>query len=94
MFAVFGIDHAGEEAPRRIARAGPQLSDDARNACGLQAGKFQSQGLAIGADIEQPLATVVGAFFLHDVAFVDQLLEHAAERLLRDLQNLQGTPQP
>ena len=42
-----------------------------------------------GLDIEQPLAAIVGALALHDVALVDQLLEHAAERLLGDLENVE-----
>ena len=89
MLAVFGIDHASEKAARRVARAGAELGDDAGNARGLQAGKFQGQRLASGADIKKPLAAIVGAFLLHDIAFVDQLLEHAAKRLLGNLQNLQ-----
>ena len=31
----------------------------------------------------------MGALFLHHIAFVDQLLEHAAERLFGDLQNVE-----
>ena len=45
--------------------------------------------LALRRDVEQPLAAIVGALLLQDVAFVDQLLEHAAERLFSDLQHVQ-----
>src|SRR5258708_3989196 len=38
--------------------------------------------------MEQPLTAVIGARPLHDVALVDQLLEHAAEGLLGDLENI------
>ena len=36
---------------------------------------------------QQPLPAVGRAFLLLDIAFVDELLEHAAERLLGDLQD-------
>ena len=54
MLAVFGIDHTGEEAARRIACAGAKLRDHARNAHGLQAGEFQGQRFTGGANVEQP----------------------------------------
>src|SRR5690348_6246815 len=74
MLAVFAIDHAGKETARRLARAGAKLRDHARNARGLQAGKLDGQRLTGAADIEQPLAAIVSALFLHDVTFIDQLL--------------------
>ena len=39
--------------------------------------------------MEEPLAAVVGALALHDIALVDELLEHAAERLLGDFQDVE-----
>ena len=45
--------------------------------------------LARRRDIKQPLAAIVLAFALHDVTVVDELLEHAAKRLLGDLENVE-----
>ena len=47
------------------------------------------QGLALGGGIEQALPPVVVAGLLHDIAFVEQLLEHPAERLLGDAQDVE-----
>ena len=87
--AVLGIDHAGEKPLRRLARAGPELVEHAGDPRGLQAGKLHRQRLTCRADIEQPLAAVVGAFFLDHIAFIDELFEDAAERLFGDPQNVE-----
>ena len=50
---------------------------------------FIASASPFGGDVEQALAAVVRALLLHDVALVDQLLEHAAERLLGDLQHVE-----
>ena len=50
---------------------------------------FMRQRLAFGGDVEQPLAPIIGALLLHHVALVDELLEHASERLLGDLENVE-----
>ena len=73
----------------RLAATGAEFVEHAADALGLQAGKLHRQRLAGRADIEQPLAAIVGALLLHDVALVDELLEHAAERLLGDFQNVE-----
>ncbi len=70
-------------------RAGAELVEHAADARGLQPGKLHRQRFAGGAGIKQPLAAIVGALLLHDIAFIDQLLEHAAERLLGDFQNIE-----
>ena len=87
--AVLGVDHAGEETPRRLARAGTEFLKHACDAHGLQPGKLHRQRLARRTDIEQPLTPILGALLLHDIAFVDQLLEHAAERLFGDFQDVE-----
>src|SRR5262249_25666540 len=38
---------------------------------------------------EQPLATVAGLLLLHNIALVNELLEHAPKRLLGDLENIE-----
>jgi len=51
--------------------------------------ELHRQGLAFRRDVEQALAAVVGALLLHHVALIDELLEHAAERLLGDFQHVE-----
>ena len=82
MLAIFGVDHAGKKTPRRVARAGAKFGQHARDTLGLQSCEFEGEHLAGWAHIEEPLAAIVGAFLLHDITFVDELLKHAAERLL------------
>ena len=57
--------------------------------CGLQAGELERQRLALRRHEQEPLAAVLRAFLLHHVALIDQLLEHAAERLLGDVEDLE-----
>src|SRR6516225_5725717 len=89
MLAVLGIDHAGEETARGLARAGAELGEHAGNARGLQAGKLHGERFTSGRNVKQPLPAIAGALFLHDITLVDQLLEYAAERLFGDLQNIE-----
>ncbi len=64
-FAIVGVDHGGEEAARRLVRAGAELAKGAVDALGLQAGKLERQRLALGRDVEQALAAVERALLLH-----------------------------
>ena len=70
---AFGSDLAERAAIRSVCRPA----------------SFVDQCLALRRDEKQALAAVVLARLLHDIALVDQLLEHPAERLLGDLQHLQ-----
>ena len=69
--------------------AGLDARERAVDAVGLQAGELRHQRLALGGGVKQALPAVVVAGLLHDVAFVEQLLEHPAERLLGDAQHVQ-----
>ena len=64
-------------------------SDSAPAMRGLQPRKLHRQGLAFRRDVEQALAAIVGALFLRHVALIDELLEHPAERLLGDFQDVE-----
>ncbi len=55
----------------------------------MRAGQPQGELGALRRDVEQALAAVELALLLLDVAHVDELLEHAPQRLLGDLQNVQ-----
>src|ERR1700716_843577 len=50
---------------------------------------FMASASALGGDEQQPLAAIVGALLLQHIALVDELLEHAPERLLGDLQDVE-----
>jgi len=67
----------------------PDLGHRAGDPGGLQPGELERQRLALWRDEQESLAAVVGALALHHVPLVDQLLEHAPERLFGDLQNHQ-----
>ena len=67
----------------------PELRQCAGDAAGLQRRELHGQRLALGGDVEEPLATIAGALLLQHIALVDQLLEHAPERLLGDLQDIE-----
>ena len=69
--------------------AGPELGQRARDARGLQSRELHGERLAFRRNVEQALAAVIGALLLHHIALVDELLEHAAERLLGDLENVE-----
>ena len=56
---------------------------------GLQAGELADQRLALGGGEKKALPAVVVAGLLHDIAFVEQLLEHPPQRLLGDAQHVQ-----
>ena len=74
---------------RAISRpAGPEFVKHPADPRGLQPGKLHRQGLSGRTDIKQALAAI-GARLLHDIAFVDQLLEYAAERLFGDFQDVE-----
>src|SRR5665811_2594057 len=69
--------------------AGTELGEGAVDALRLQAGELERQGLALRRHIQETLPPVLRAFFLHYEALIDQLLEHAAERLFGDVEDLQ-----
>src|SRR5205085_1707528 len=79
---VFGVNHGNKKPPCSLISVGPQLRQSAGDARVLQSGELHRQRFAFGRDKEKPLTAIVGAGFLHHITFVDQLLEHAAERLL------------
>src|SRR6202012_1130940 len=77
------------KAPRRLMRVGTEFGESAVDAQRLQAGQLERQRLALWRYIQKPLAAVLSPFFLQHVTLIDQLLEHAAERLLGDVEDLQ-----
>ena len=71
------------------APAGSISRERAVDAVGLQPGELRHQRLALRGGVKKALPAVVVAGLLHDIAFVEQLLEHPAERLLGDAQHVQ-----
>ncbi len=75
---------------RASSRApGPISSSACAIRCGLQPGQFHRQRFARRRGIKKALTAVIGAFLLQHIAFVDQLLEDAGQRLLGDIEDLQ-----
>ena len=93
---IVAIDHRAQEA-RTVSTPAGSISASAR-LMRWSAGRRASgdQRLALRRGIEQALAAVVVAGLLHDIALVEQLLEHPAERLLGDAQDVEqvGDLQP
>ena len=56
---------------------------------GLQAGQLCHQRLALGGGEKKALAPVVVAGPLHDIPFIEQLLENPPQRLLGDAQHVE-----
>jgi hypothetical protein len=87
--AVVGVDHGGEKPAGASCAFGPS-SDSARamrTVC--SPASFIASVSPLARDIEQTLAAVVRALLLHHIALVDELLEHATERLLGDLEDVE-----
>ena len=80
---------AARKRARRLVRVRPEPGERARDALGLQPGELHGELFALRRDEKQAMAAVVRALLLHHVAFVDELLEHAAERLLGDAQDIE-----
>ena len=55
----------------------------------MQGSKLIGKTPALGGDEQTPLAAIVVAVPLHDEALADELLQHAREALLGDLQDVQ-----
>jgi len=83
------VDHRAQKLPDDICAIRVDLSQRAVDAVGLQAGELADQRLALCGGEKKALPAVVIAGLLHDIAFVEQLLEHAPERLLGDSQDVQ-----
>ena len=80
--------------PRRnssnnIALACIETRHRAIDARRLQICELRYQRVALCGGEKKALAAVVVAALLHDVAFIEQLLENAAKRLLGDAQDVQ-----
>ena len=69
--------------------AEPDSSNARTDAARLWPRQGQRQRAALGGRVELALAAVARALHLHDVAGVDQLLQHARQALLGDLQHVE-----
>ena len=90
-FAFFGVDHAGEKPPCRLGYTLAESRSSTRPMCSGSAslGSFIASAAPAGAYVKKALAAIVGAGLSHDVALIDQLLEHASERLFGDLEDVE-----
>ena len=74
---------------RTVWRSTPGSASARAMSRALQMGEPQRQGLALRSDEQQPLAAVSCTLLLHHITFIDKLLEHPAERLLGDPQDVE-----
>src|ERR1700674_2047814 len=86
--AMLGLDHGRKKPPRPLMGPG-RVAERAKDPLGLQLRQPHGKRLALGRDLEQTLPAVVLARLLHHVALLDELAEHAAERLFGDPQQLE-----
>ena len=85
---VVEIDHRGKKPASSLVRVGTELAKCAADSLRLQSCKLESQSLAFRRRIQQTLSAVFRALLLRNVSLVDQLLEHATERLFCDVEDL------
>src|SRR6187399_28666 len=70
-------------------RVGSEFAERAIDPLRLQRRKPERQGLALRSHVQETLAAILLAFLLQHVTLIDQLFEHAAKRLLRDVEDLE-----
>src|SRR5262249_14543887 len=87
--ALLGIEHRSQESAGGIVGVRPHLREGTRDAGGLQARELHRQALPFRRDVEQALAPIVHPLLLHDIALVDELLEHPAQRLFGDFHDVE-----
>src|SRR6478752_5195825 len=86
---IVAVDHCAQEALDGLGILRRHLGERPGNARGLEAGELLHQRLALRCRKQQALAAIIVASLLHDIALVQELLEHAAERLLGDAQDVE-----
>ena len=82
-------DHGEQEARNCGVVAGAGMGERLPDAPGLQAVEAGGEGGTLVGRKKQALAAVALAGLLRDPALIDQLLEHAGQALLGDLQDLE-----
>ncbi len=83
------IDHRAQELPDRIRACRPDIPQRVVDPICLQAGKLGDQRLALCGGEKKTLPPVVIAGSLHDIPFVEQLLENPSEGLFGDAQHVE-----
>ena len=83
------VDHVAQESPHGFGVSRAHVVQRVVDAIGLQASQFRDQRLALGRGEKKALTLIGVAGLLHDIVLVDQLLQHAAERLLGDAQDIE-----
>src|SRR5262245_12273221 len=75
-------------------RVWPEFTEHAIDPLRLQRREPERQGLSLRRHIEEALTAILIALLLQHIALVDELLEHAAERLFRDVEDLEQIRNP
>src|SRR5262249_36918963 len=87
--ALGGIEQAEQHLAKALDRVGAGLAAGAGRAPSRPVGQVALEFLALLSEPQPALASVSRAALLLDVALLDQILQHAADRLLGDLQDRQ-----
>ena len=91
---IFGIDHGLEKTAERRLGAGAGRLKRIGQAHHLGRGEAFGQGAAALGGEQETFPAIGGAGLLRDVALIDQLLEHAGEALLGDVEQFQQVRDP
>src|SRR6202042_166366 len=96
LVGIIAIDHGAQELPDSLEAGRLDAAQCAIESIGLQPCKLCHQRLALGGGEKKALPAIAVAGLLHDIAFVEQLLQDAPERLLGDSQHVEqvGNLQP
>src|SRR5215510_3349969 len=70
-------------------RVWPEFTERAIDPLCLQRREPERQGLSLRRHIEEALTAILLALPLQHITLIDELLEHAAERLFRDVEDLE-----
>src|ERR1700704_4079614 len=89
LVGIVVVDHRAQELPDNFRLRRTDLPQRAVDAVGLQASELAHQRLSLCAGEKKTLPLVVVAGLLHDIPFIEQLLENPSQRLLGDAQHVQ-----
>jgi hypothetical protein len=79
LVGIVVIDHRAQEMADGVGTIRPDIPECAVDPVGLQSCEPGHQRLALGGGEKKALPAVVVAGFLHDVALIEQLLEHTSQ---------------
>ena len=89
LVGIVAVDHRTQELADGVGAFRSDIAQRPVQPVGLQARQLGDQRLTLGGGEKQALPPVIVAGSLHDIPFIEQLLEHPAQRLLGDIENIE-----